>query len=181
MKCPKCEGEFSTRYVKDVQVEECDQCHGVWFDTNELEKATREVDRDLHWMEFDLWKNQDQVDVSQGSLMCPRCHIPMANVKYGPTEVVVDTCTRCHGIWLDKGEFEQIINALEDELANMSEDEYWDKALEEARDLIEGDKGFISEWRDFSTVLRFLQYRVLVENPRVQSALIALQRSSPFQ
>jgi Zn-finger nucleic acid-binding protein len=181
MKCPKCEGEFSTRYVKDVQVEECNQCHGVWFDANELEEATREVDRDLRWMEFDLWKNQDNIDVSQGNLTCPRCNIPMAKVKYGTTEVRVDTCMRCHGIWLDKGEFEQIINALEDELTSMSEDEYWDKAVEEARDLIDGDKGFISEWRDFRTVLRFLEYRVLVENPKVQSALTALQRSSPFQ
>jgi Zn-finger nucleic acid-binding protein len=181
MKCPKCEGEFSTRYVKDVKVEECKQCHGVWFDATELEEATKEVDQDLRWMDFDLWKNQDSIDVSRGTLMCPRCNIPMAMVKYGPTEVQVDTCTNCHGIWLDKGEFEEIISALEDELSSMSEDEYWDAAMKEAWELIDGDKGFISEWRDFRTVLRFLQYRVLVENPKVQSALTALTRSSPFQ
>jgi Zn-finger nucleic acid-binding protein len=157
MKCPKCDGEF------------------------ELKEAVKEIDQDLRWMDFDLWKDQDYFDVSQGALVCPRCNVPMATVKYGPTDIQVDTCINCHGVWLDKGEFEQIISALENEVSSMSEDEYWDVALDEARELIDGDDGFISEWRNFKTVMRLLQYRILVENPQVREALAAFQRGTPFQ
>jgi len=181
MKCPKCDGEFESRSVGDIRIDECTECHGVWFDSDELSQATKQIDQDLRWMEFDLWKDQNLFQVSQGGMKCPRCHTVIAAVKYGPTEGTVDTCVKCRGVWLDKGEFEQIIAALEAELVSMSEDEYRAVALREARDLVDGEGHFISDWRDFRTVVRFLQYRILVENPKVSEALSALQRGSPFQ
>jgi hypothetical protein len=53
--------------------------------------------------------------------------------------------------------------------------------LEEAKEIFVGDEGFVSEWKDFLTVTRLLQYRVLVENPKVAELLIALQTTSPFK
>ena len=181
MQCPKCNVPFENRSLGEVQVDECPQCHGVWFDAKELDQATKFIDSDLRWLEFDLWKDENLFDVSAGGMKCPRCQTTMAAVQYGPTAVTVDTCVTCKGIWLDIGEFEQIIAGLEEELSEMSEDEYRQATLQEARELVKGDERFVSEWRDFSTVLRFFQYRVLVENPKVQQALVALQRSSPFQ
>jgi Zn-finger nucleic acid-binding protein len=166
---------------EDVQVDECTVCHGVWFDGGELSEAKKGEAPDLRWVEFDLWKEEDLFQVSEGALKCPRDHVPMASVKYGPTEVTVDACVKCRGVWLDKGEFEQIIDSLEEYLSSMTQDQYEDAAIQEARDLIGGEKSFISEWRDFRTVLRLLQYRILVENPKVRNALTALQISSPFQ
>lgn len=181
MNCPKCNAEFESRNVGDVQIDECIQCHGIWFDPDELEQATQVVEEDLRWMEFDLWKDQDLFQVSQGEMKCPRCKTTMAAVQYDPTDVTVDTCVRCRGIWLDKGEFKLIIAALEEEVASLSEDEYRQVTLKEARQLIDGEGLFISDWRDFHTVVRLLQYRILIENPKLSQALAAFQASSPFK
>lgn len=181
MNCPKCNAEFEAKIVGEVQVDECVQCHGIWFDPDELEQATQAVEEDLRWMEFDLWKDQNRFQVSQGNMKCPRCRTTMAAVKYSPTDVTVDTCVKCRGIWLDKGEFELVIDALEEEVASLSGEEFRQITLEEARQLIDGEGNFISDWRDFLTVVRLLQYRILIENPKLSQALTAFQASSPFK
>ena len=56
-----------------------------------------------------------------------------------------------------------------------------DKTLEEAKEIFLGDEGFASEWKDFLTVTRLLQYRLHAENPKVAELLIALQSTSPFK
>jgi hypothetical protein len=53
--------------------------------------------------------------------------------------------------------------------------------LEEAKDIFVGDEGFASDWKDFLTVSRLLQYRVLSENPKVAELLTALQLSNPLK
>jgi hypothetical protein len=50
-------------------------------------------------------------------------------------------------------------------------------ALAETRELFTGSEGVVSEWRDFATVLRLLQYRFLVENPRAAAAIAEVQRT----
>ena len=43
--------------------------------------------------------------------------------------------------------------------------------------MVTGPEGVVSEWRDFTTVLRLLQYRFLVENPGAAAALAAVQKT----
>lgn len=38
---------------------------------------------------------------------CVRCNVPLEGKKY--EGVQIDQCTRCHGVWLDEGELQQII------------------------------------------------------------------------
>ena len=94
---------------------------------------------------------------------------------------MVDHCVKCGGVWLDTGEFENLIEALKDEAAAMPASAYVKTALHEAAELVSGDKSFASEWRDFSTVLRLLEYRLLVENPRLNKLLVDFAKLSPFK
>ncbi|MFN2150086.1 MAG: hypothetical protein ACK2T5_00725, partial [Anaerolineales bacterium] len=93
--------------------------------------------------------------------------------------VKVDYCLDEHGIWLDPGEFEGIIDALRDELLSKSLPEYISLSLEEAKEIFTGDKGPIQEWRDFKIVYRLLKYRILVDNPKLMNLLVALGKT-PF-
>jgi hypothetical protein len=43
----------------------------------------------------------------------------MVSVIFGKSSVIVDWCPQCHGIWLDKGEFEAITAYLGQELGTM--------------------------------------------------------------
>ncbi|MEW6173653.1 MAG: zf-TFIIB domain-containing protein [Bacillota bacterium] len=43
---------------------------------------------------------------------CPVCHNPLKEVpKYG---VLIDICTNCRGVWLDRGELEKVVSLARD-------------------------------------------------------------------
>lgn len=42
------------------------------------------------------------------SMRCPRCDGSLKESKF--EEVLIDTCERCGGVWLDSGELEQLTN-----------------------------------------------------------------------
>jgi len=42
-------------------------------------------------------------------LICPKCQGPMR--KHQRNGVTIEQCRRCHGIFLDRGELEQLIGA----------------------------------------------------------------------
>lgn len=41
MQCPKCHGAMRTYNRSGVQIEQCDQCRGIFLDYGELEALTR--------------------------------------------------------------------------------------------------------------------------------------------
>jgi uncharacterized protein len=45
----------------------------------------------------------------QGGLVCPRCHTTMVTVKR--SGINIDECTGCGGVYLDRGELEQLMAA----------------------------------------------------------------------
>jgi Zn-finger nucleic acid-binding protein len=153
----------------------------MWFDKGALEKARDEENPNLNWMDFDLWKDPEKFQVSAHHLTCPRDQRIMAAIDYGETGVWVNTCLTCHGIWLDSGAFQCLLEALENEMASTPESEYVIDSLREAGRLVTGREGFASEWKDFTTVLRLMQFRLLAENPGLRDALIVLSNSTPFK
>lgn len=42
----------------------------------------------------------------QSTMQCPRCDGKLQESKF--EEVVIDTCEKCGGVWLDSGELEQL-------------------------------------------------------------------------
>ncbi|HET9591600.1 MAG TPA: zf-TFIIB domain-containing protein [Solirubrobacterales bacterium] len=45
----------------------------------------------------------------KSELICPKCKGPMRT--YARNGITIDQCTACHGIYLDRGELEQLISA----------------------------------------------------------------------
>ena len=181
MNCPRCSAQLKPLTLGDVPVHECPECHGVWFERGELTQAADRTAPDLAWMDFELWKDQELFNVAESALKCPADGQGLAAIHYGDTGVVVDHCVKCGGVWLDAGEFEHIIHALQDEAAAMPSSEYAKTALQEAAELVIGDKSFAAEWHDFKTVLRLMEYRLLVENPKLSQRLVEFARLSPFK
>jgi Zn-finger nucleic acid-binding protein len=181
MECPVDGTALETHTISTVKVEECVECKGIWFEGDELRRALEASDPDLGWLDFDLWSDQDSFTADWSSRNCPQCGKTMASISYAATGVKIDYCTAGHGIWLDKGEFAAIIEALDKEIVSKDVSDYVSSSVEEAKEIFVGDKGFISEWKDFLTVTRLLQYRVLAENPKVAELLSALQTSTPFK
>ena len=180
MNCPRCQSRLETRSTGGVEIDECRSCQGIWFDADELRRVKDGSDKDLNWMDFDLWKHADRFRVNTNPVNCPNCSNAMVTIDYDQTGVEIDHCTHCRGVWLDAGELEKILDSLSRELVSKDTQGYMKASQEEAKELFTGSEGFISEWRDLATVLRMLQYRLLSDNPKLASALAEIQSKSQF-
>lgn len=45
MRCPKCGGKLVTEELSRVQVDRCPDCHGVWFDSGEIDAVLHASER----------------------------------------------------------------------------------------------------------------------------------------
>jgi len=181
MKCPKCSTALNVGYIKEVEIDECQECKGIWFDYDELRQAKDKVDPDLNWMDFEIWKHKDRFKGGDAQVSCPKCDVKMFLLDYDNTGVEIDYCGKCYGIWLDKDEFDHIIEALLSELVNKPLGEYVKATLQEAKEIFTGPESFASEWKDFTTVLRLLKYRILSNNQELHKAIIGAQTVNPFK
>jgi len=59
--------------------------------------------------------------------------------------------------------------------------EYLWTSLEEAREILNGHEGLISQWCDVLTVIKLLEYRLFVEHPRLLQTLTFMQRGIPLR
>jgi Zn-finger nucleic acid-binding protein len=179
--CPKCDVALENKDITSLSVDICPTCEGIWFEKDELRQAKDITDSDLNWLDFEIWKNKDKFKTFESAIKCPECGLQAVALEYGETGVEIDYCLECKGVWLDNGEFIKIIEALTRELLTKTFPEYIRSSLEEAKDIITGPESLISEWQDFATVLRFMQYRLLVEKPELQDTLLKIQERSPFK
>ena len=179
--CPKCKIQLKPKDIGPVEVDECDQCKGVWFDKDELRQAIDITDFDLNWMDFEIWKHEDKFKAKASEINCPVCKTPNQIIDYGSTAVEVDYCPSCQGVWLEENEFKKIIESLEQELVSKTFSEYIEASIEEAKEIITGPESFMSEWKDFITFLRMMQYRLFVENPKLLNTITAVQNVNPLK
>ena len=175
--CPKCEDELQPTDIGSIKAHECRTCRGVWFDKDQLRQAKDATDSDLSWMDLEIWKHEDEFSLTTSHRQCPTCRKPMASLAYGTTPVVIDYCESCQGTWLDKDEFKRIIESLEQEVSSKSFSDYVKEAIREGKEIITGHESFISEWKDFATVLRLMEYRLFVEKPTLLSTITGAQKS----
>ena len=124
MDCPVCGQTLANRIINTIALDECVHGHGLWFDHGELRKAKDEAEPAARWLDLDLWTDKDPLDGTWSTRQCPKCEKNMALISYGTTGETIDICLDEHGIWLDKGEFENIITAIEGEMYRKSAQEY---------------------------------------------------------
>lgn len=115
MKCPLDYTELQPkRYEDNIKVDVCPNCGGMWLDKGELEviQETRERDysEELARMPDLGYKAYELAQQKIGRrLQCPHCNNEMEAREYARcSQVMIDVCPHCHGIWLDKGEIEDL-------------------------------------------------------------------------
>ncbi|MGM0597761.1 MAG: zf-TFIIB domain-containing protein [Myxococcota bacterium] len=115
MKCPLDGTELENQiYEKNIEIDKCPKCGGVWLDPGELEAIQEAYEKDHSGTlsqqpeysrkayEMELQKNLPDLD-------CPKCGTEMIKKEYGlSSQIIIDTCLDCRGIWLDKGELEAL-------------------------------------------------------------------------
>jgi Zn-finger nucleic acid-binding protein len=181
MNCPNCGKPLSTCKIGRVTVDECSHCRGIWFDKNELEEAKDEIDPDLRWMDLRIWGRQPRFRIAAQPHDCPKCkNVTMQLITYEQPDIDVLYCPSCEGSWLNSGDLKKIIGALRKEAESISASDYVKESLNEASDILTHPQNLVSEWRELKAVLRLLSYRIFVENPKLKSILLGIQKSLPL-
>lgn len=110
IQCPICQQSLMRRTINGVEVDVC-EAHGLWLDKMELLTITeRERHETPSFLWTDLFRREKRMPVDRNrNLDCPHCHTMMKLEEY--KSVMLDWCVE-HGVWLDNGELEAIVNNL---------------------------------------------------------------------
>jgi len=115
MHCPIDNNELEKQsYEADIEIDICPRCAGVWLDKGELETIEETIEND--YIE-ELEKFPDYagsaytmaLQKKAAEITCPDCNTAMERKEYAYTsQIMIDKCPKCHGIWLDKGELQAL-------------------------------------------------------------------------
>jgi Zn-finger nucleic acid-binding protein len=100
----------------DIEVDYCRECGGLWLDRGELERivrTTRNAPQVLQVLRRKLIPLPTASPTpSELTEACPVCaKVTMREVVLG--DLHIDYCTRCQGIFLDKGELDQAMDKVQ--------------------------------------------------------------------
>ncbi len=177
IKCPKCKEDLKEVPFEGVKVDTCPSCKGYWFEKDELRKAKDEKEETLSWMDVDLWDSEEKFRISKEGSLCPDCGLPLYEVNYGDSNIKVDVCNMCEGIWLDEGEFKKVVKYLQDKAGDKIMSEYAKTLLEEMGEVITGPEPLDEEIKDLLTVLGLLKYRFAGKHPFLSRIINNLPKS----
>jgi len=176
MKCPICKTELKQAIFYGVEVDYCPICLGLWFEEDELRLAKDEKDENLNWLDIDLWKRKNKFKIYLGERLCPACRLPLYEVYYGDSRIIVDFCSLCKGVWLDRGEFKRLIDYLREKANFEILNNYAKSLFEEAAEILIGSETLREEIFDFLTVLKLLNYKFAVQYPTLTKTISNLPR-----
>ena len=169
MNCPVCPAlrdpakrdktQLQKALLSGVEIDYCPRCYGLWFEENELRWAKDEKDRSLRWLDIDVWKDPTKFRVSRGKKMCPKDRMPLYEVEYGDSNIRVDVCNLDHGIWLDRGEFKDVIAYLKEKSHHEVLNHYLKNLKEELWEVFLGPEMLKEEILDVLALLKLLVYK----------------------
>jgi len=154
-----------------VETDYCPKCLGLWFEQDELLGAKDEKDKNLNWLDIDLWKDKTKF---QGRKLCPACSVPLYEVNYDNSKIKVDLCNVCRGIWLDRGEFKKVIDYLKEKGKKEVLENYFKNLIAEGVEVFTGPETFRSELSDFLTILKLLNYKFATQHPVITKIISGL-------
>lgn len=105
--CPNCGEQLVAFELEGIEIDRCVQCGGTWLDTGEIERIAEFNGLDPRDFTRALQEAQRK---ERGRRKCPRCPARLdLLVIPRSTPIELDRCPHGHGVWLDKGEMETLI------------------------------------------------------------------------
>jgi Zn-finger nucleic acid-binding protein len=176
MDCPNHHGKLEKALFYNVEVDFCPVCLGIWFEQEELRWAKDEKDKQLNWLDVDLWRDKSRFQLSRSRRTCPVCRVLLCEVNYDDSKIKVDFCKSCNGIWLDRGEFKQIMIYLKRKADYEILHHYTKNLVLELWEIFAGPEKFREELADFLTLLKLLNYKFVVQHPLLTKLIENMQK-----
>jgi len=113
MVCPVCKYDMIVVEYRNIELDYCNNCKGVWFDSGELELLLKPQGLEEPKAFFDGILNSQEAASSEKKRNCPICGHKMKKTAIGEqTKIVIDACRDKHGLWFDGGEVARLIRYL---------------------------------------------------------------------
>lgn len=115
MDCPVCKNAMIVLELREVEIDYCTECNGIWLDVGELELLLGDGEKSRA-----LISSFDKAgQTGEKPRKCPICDKKMEKVAVGKGEpaLLVDRCAKGDGLWFDRGELSEIV-----EKADLDED-----------------------------------------------------------
>jgi Zn-finger nucleic acid-binding protein len=116
-----------TLEIDNFEIDYCEKgCKGVWFDAFEMkrtEKKPEHAENAFNHIFEDTQEKETHINREKRAvpILCPVCNVKMKERPYKiKSDILIDFCYKCGGIWLDGGELKEIFNNL-DEINKKSE------------------------------------------------------------
>jgi Zn-finger nucleic acid-binding protein len=117
--CVKCTSVLDKAKIEDIELDLCPQCGGLWLDNGEIERLTKKADKEVSSLREMLATIAGaQSAPSDAKAACPACPGQLKEVPLGP--ILIDFCTRCRGLFLDRGELDTAIATIKDKKATVA-------------------------------------------------------------
>jgi len=106
LKCPNCKKEMVVLELDKVEIDHCLLCGGIWLDEGELELLLEGAsEKNKLLASFKINKKIDEK-----KRKCPACGKKMYKVLCDmEKKVLIDSCSKNHGLWFDRGELDQLL------------------------------------------------------------------------
>jgi len=96
MRCPACGEAMVILEYRQIELDHCVACGGVWLDTGELGLLLAGAPEPPAALRL--------ADGARGQRRCPRCPQRLDTGHLAGSRLEVDVCPARHGLWLDRGE-----------------------------------------------------------------------------
>ena len=176
MNCPNDNEEMEQAMFHNTEVDYCPKCMGIWFDKDEFHLAKDDKDEKMNWLDVDLWRDKGNFEVMRSGKMCPVCRAGLVEVKYDKSKVKVDYCKMCQGVWLDRGEFKQIMNYLKNKFDYELLHNYSKDLVLELWEVFSGPETFREELADLLTLMKLFSYKFVTQYPLLNSLIQNLEK-----
>ena len=140
-------------YEGNVVVDRCTTCAGIWLDAGELKDVQETIEHDYsHQLEridtvagaYALARQKTQANVQ-----CPKCGSTLHASEYGYcSQILIDRCADCGGVWLDAGELQALEKFFEASQAEQIAEQAQEASAKAAESVSRGF--FASLWERLS-------------------------------
>ncbi len=176
MECPNIHGQLKKMLFHDLEVDYCPDCLGIWFDQDELMHAKNDKDEQLRWLDFDVWRDKKKFTVAPVNKRCPVDRLSFVQVGYDNSNVKIDFCKHCRGIWLDRGEFKQIMVYLKKKSDYEALHHYTKNLAVQLWEVFAGPEKFREELEDFLMLIKLFNYKFVTQHPHLETLIEELPK-----
>jgi len=98
---------------KNIELDHCLNCLGVWFDSDELELLLHCLELDTPDFLLSSILGHPDAESKEKQRKCPICRRKMKKTTIGDKpKILIDACIQKDGIWFDGGEVAQLVKEL---------------------------------------------------------------------